>query len=91
MAWTGESRVVRFLNLLRMLAASVAAIVTGALTMAAGKGGGGEVELRPGDLAPDFELRGSDGIAYRLSDIVGPRSAGQTVVIAWFPKAFTGG
>ena len=40
-----------------------------------------------GDLAPDFKLPGSDGKTHSLSDHVGKRA----VVIAWFPKAFTGG
>jgi len=44
------------------------------------------VELRPGDPAPDFTLEGSDNRTYRLKDL-----KGQPVVIAWFPKAFTGG
>jgi len=44
-------------------------------------------ELKVGDVAPDFELPGSDGKTYRLSDFKGK----QAVVIAWFPKAFTGG
>ena len=44
------------------------------------------VELKPGDPAPDFSLQGSDGRTYRLKDL-----AGRPVVIAWFPKAFTGG
>jgi thioredoxin-dependent peroxiredoxin len=44
-------------------------------------------ELQPGDLAPDFTLPGSDGRTYRLRDSIGTRA----VVIAWFPKAFTGG
>ena len=44
-------------------------------------------ELRVGDAAPDFELPGTDGVTYRLRDFVGRT----TVVIAWFPKAFTGG
>ena len=35
----------------------------------------------------DFELSGSDGNTYRLADYLGK----QAVVIAWFPKAFTGG
>jgi peroxiredoxin Q/BCP len=44
-------------------------------------------ELRPGDPAPDFTLQGSDGNRYQLSRFRGK----QAVVIAWFPKAFTGG
>jgi peroxiredoxin len=44
------------------------------------------VQLRPGDQAPDFSLVGSDGRTYRLKQL-----AGRPVVIAWFPKAFTGG
>ena len=59
--------------------------------MAAGKGGRGGVELRPGDRAPEFELPGSDGRVHRLSEMVGPAGAVRAVVIAWFPKAFTGG
>jgi peroxiredoxin Q/BCP len=44
-------------------------------------------EPKVGDKAPDFELKGSDGKTYKLSDYKG-KSA---VVLAWFPKAFTGG
>ena len=40
-----------------------------------------------GKPAPDFELVGSDGKTYKLADFKGK----QPVVIAWFPKAFTGG
>jgi len=43
--------------------------------------------LQVGDMAPDFELEGSDGNTYRLSDFRDK----QAVVIAWFPKAFTRG
>lgn len=46
-----------------------------------------QAELNVGDPAPDFALKGSDGKTYRLSDFRGK----QPVVIAWFPKAFTGG
>lgn len=44
-------------------------------------------ELKVGDDAPAFELKGSDGKTYKLSDFKGK----QAVVVAWFPKAFTGG
>jgi thioredoxin-dependent peroxiredoxin len=44
-------------------------------------------ELKAGDSAPEFELAGSDGKTYKLSDFRGK----QAVVVAWFPKAFTGG
>jgi peroxiredoxin Q/BCP len=44
-------------------------------------------ELKPGDKAPGFELPGSDGKKYKLDDFKGKRA----VVVAWFPKAFTGG
>ena len=43
--------------------------------------------LKVGDAAPDFSIPGSDGKTYKLSDFKGK----QAVVVAWFPKAFTGG
>ncbi len=43
-------------------------------------------ELQPGDPAPPFSLRGSDGKTHDLADL-----RGQVVVLAWFPKAFTAG
>ena len=43
--------------------------------------------LEEGDKAPDFALQASDGKTYTLSEFVGVRP----VVIAFFPKAFTGG
>jgi peroxiredoxin Q/BCP len=42
--------------------------------------------LKVGDTAPDFSLPGSDGKTYTLAGL-----KGTTVVLAWFPKAFTGG
>jgi thioredoxin-dependent peroxiredoxin len=44
------------------------------------------VQLKVGDMAPPFALQGSDGKVHKLSDY-----KGKTVVLAWFPKAFTGG
>ena len=44
-------------------------------------------ELKVGDDAPDFTLVGSDGKTYKLADFKGK----QAVVVAWFPRAFTGG
>ena len=43
-------------------------------------------DLKTGDPAPAFSLPGSDGKTHSLADY-----RGQTVVLAWFPKAFTGG
>lgn len=43
--------------------------------------------LGRGDTAPPFSLPGSDGKVHALSDDAGK----DVVVVAWFPKAFTGG
>jgi len=43
--------------------------------------------LAPGDAAPPFTLKGSDGRTYRLADFRGR----QAVVVAWFAKPFSGG
>ena len=43
-------------------------------------------DLKVGDMAPNFSLPGSDGKTHSLSEL-----RGKTVVLAWFPKAFTGG
>jgi peroxiredoxin Q/BCP len=63
--------------------ASAAALLLGACACASSA----RADLKAGDAAPAFELRGSDGKTYRLADYVGKRA----VVLAWFPKAFTGG
>jgi peroxiredoxin Q/BCP len=44
-------------------------------------------DLAPGHDAPPFAMVGSDGKNHALSDYKGQ----QAVVLAWFPKAFTGG
>lgn len=46
----------------------------------------GQPELKVGDPAPDFALQASDGQTYALAKL-----RGRTVVLAWFPKAFTAG
>ena len=44
------------------------------------------VELTVGDTAPAFSLPGTDGKTHTLADY-----KGRFVVLAWYPKAFTGG
>ena len=44
-------------------------------------------ELEAGAAAPEFSLPGSDGNTYSLSQFKGEKP----VVIAFFPKVFTGG
>lgn len=72
-----------------------AALSLGVTAMAAALSAGGQATgseppagpaLKVGDPAPPFALQGSDGKVHRLSDY-----KGKTVVLAWFPKAFTGG
>lgn len=58
------------------------ALVVGAIASSAPA-----AELKVGDDAPDFELVGSDGKTYKTADFKGKKA----VVIAWYPKAFTGG
>ncbi|MGH7137570.1 MAG: redoxin domain-containing protein [Pirellulales bacterium] len=65
-------------SLLVWASCALAAVTTNSLAAA---------ELKPGDEAPDFALKGSDGKTYSLDDFKGKKA----VVIAWFPKAFTGG
>jgi thioredoxin-dependent peroxiredoxin len=62
----------------RLLATVFTSLLLGAPVMAD--------DVKVGDQAPDFSLPGSDGKTYTLSDL-----KGKTVVLAWFPKAFTGG
>ncbi len=59
----------------------VATLMAGEMNMS------GAADLTVGDDAPAFELTGSDGKTYRLSDFKDKKA----VVVAWYPKAFTGG
>ena len=81
----------------KLVSASCAGVGIAALTVAlsaqapAGQAPTGPVspepvQLKVGDVAPPFSLQGSDGKMHKLSDY-----KGKTVVLAWFPKAFTGG
>jgi len=76
---------VYLVSVLRRLATTVAATAAG-VAYAIMHPSEPPVQLKPGDPAPDFSLQGSDGRTYRLKDL-----AGRPVVVAWFPKAFTGG
>ena len=59
---------------------AVLALGVAALPAAAG-------DLKVGDPAPNFKLQATDGKTYQLSEFKGKES----VVLAWFPKAFTQG
>jgi thioredoxin-dependent peroxiredoxin len=65
---------------------AVASLVLLAIAILAYAQGGSGTELKPGDAAPAFSLPGSDGKTHSLASLTG-----KTVVLAWFPKAFTGG
>jgi peroxiredoxin Q/BCP len=56
------------------------------LTAVTAAGQQAPVELKVGDQAPGFSLPGTDGKTHNLADY-----KGHMVVLAWFPKAFTGG
>ena len=68
------------------LTASLAVAGVVAVSIAAQGPVPGQPELKVGDPAPDFTLQASDGQTYSLSKL-----RGRTVVLAWFPKAFTAG
>jgi peroxiredoxin Q/BCP len=78
---------VQLLQRLRIIATAALAAATGLINIATHRADNHRIVLVPGDEAPDFELTGSDSRTYRLSAFRGHSA----VVIAWFPKAFTGG
>ena len=85
MAYSIGARRLQLRLLLRQVAATVSAVTLGVINIAMRKPENA-VDLKPGDPAPDFSLTGSDGRTYRLNAL-----KGHPVVVAWFPKAFTGG
>jgi thioredoxin-dependent peroxiredoxin len=85
MAYSAGGRALYLFAQLRRIATTAAAAAIGAFNLAT-QHPEPRVDLKPGDLAPDFSLPGSDGRTYRLKEL-----AGRPVVLAWFPKAFTGG
>ena len=72
---------------MRQLFAIAMGVTMCAAGLALGAGTAVAAELQVGDQAPDFKLEATDGKTYKLSDFKGK----QAVVLAWFPKAFTGG
>jgi peroxiredoxin Q/BCP len=58
-----------------------------ATTGAGGAGGAATKRPEPGQVAPDFSAMASSGKTVKLSDFRGKK----TVVLAFFPKVFTGG
>ena len=64
-----------------------AILLGGGYLLALAATAGADGELKVGDLAPEFKLPGTDGKTYKLSDFKGKKA----VVIAWYPKAKTGG
>lgn len=64
----------------------VAMVMAFGLALAAGVGAQAPVELKAGDTAPAFSLPGTDGRTHTLAE-----NKGKFVVLAWYPKAFTGG
>ncbi len=72
---------------LRQLWTTASAVTTGIANAVMKRHDSSDVQLKPGDPAPPFSLMGSDGRIHSLQDHIGRRA----VVLAWFPKAFTGG
>ena len=64
----------------------IAVLLATGIVLAWGTTGAAAGEPKVGEAAPAFSLPGSDGKTYSLADFKG-KSA---VVVAWFPKAFTG-
>jgi peroxiredoxin Q/BCP len=74
-----EDRFMRMKSLLKVGLTAIMSLAAGSV--------GAQSELKVGDQAPAFSLPGSDGKTHSLAESKGKRA----VVLAWFPKAFTGG
>jgi len=57
------------------------------LALSATVGAARATDVTVGDPAPNFTLEGTDGKTYNLADFKGK----QTVILAWYPKAYTSG
>lgn len=68
----------------RIAMTAIAGVFAALATLNAGTA---HAEIEVGDKMPAFSLQGSDGVTYKSDVILGK----QAMVIAWFPKAFTGG
>jgi peroxiredoxin len=77
-----EDQLMRMKSLLK-----VAMTATFSLVASAVMGQTPTADLKVGDMAPAFSAPGSDGKTHTLAESKGK----QAVVLAWFPKAFTGG
>jgi peroxiredoxin Q/BCP len=75
-----------FMRVKALVSVGLAAVL-GMVSGGAGSAQTPAVELKVGDVAPAFSLPGSDGKTHSLADSKGKKA----VVLAWFPKAFTGG
>src|SRR5262249_27306616 len=71
----------RLVNPLRTITATAGGIITGLINLLSTRSSVPRIELKAGDVAPDFSLVGSDGGWYRLSGFRGT----DAVVLAWFP------
>jgi peroxiredoxin Q/BCP len=87
MTWIEDAHAMQPLKHLRIAATTVAATTAGLFRIAARRQAP-RVLLAVGDTAPEFALPGTDGRPHHLAEIC---ATGDAVVVAWFPKAFTGG
>ena len=74
------------MKLLSRVLATGATLAILSATVSAQQPVAGQPDLKVGDTAPNFTLQASDGQTYSLEKL-----KGKFVVLAWFPKAFTGG